>query len=80
MKTPKLIRKAGELLSAKKSKQRKQRVCLKEILHKLKARKHKLQDKLKSESNREQREQIRKDLAIIQAQRKKGLKTLKDLK
>ncbi len=80
MKTPKLIRKAEELLSAKKSKQRKERDCLKEILQKLKARKRKLKDKLKSESNREQREQIRKDLAIIQAQRKKGLKTLKDLK
>lgn len=80
MKTPKLIRKAGELLSAKKSKQRREKDCFKEILQKLKARKRKLKDKLKTESNRERREQIRKDLAIIQAQRKKGLKTLKDLK
>lgn len=80
MKTPKLIRKAEELLSAKKSKQRREKDCLKEILQKLKARKRKLKDKLKTANNSEQREQIRKDLAIIQAQRKKGLKTLKNLK
>lgn len=80
MKTPKLLKKAEKILSAGKSKQRKEKECLQEILQKLKSRKQKLKEKLKHETNRDRREQIRKDLAIIQAQRKKGLKTLKNLK
>lgn len=80
MKTPKLLKKAEQILSARKSKQRKEKACLKEILHKLKSRRKKLQEKLETETNRDQREQIRKDLAIIQAQRKKGLRALKNMK
>jgi len=80
MKTPKLLKKTEEILSAKKSKQREQVKCLKEILRKLKKRQKKLKEKLKIENDLHEVERIQKDLAIIQAQRHKGLKALKDLK
>ena len=49
MKTPKLLKKAEQILSADKAKQREEAECLKEILAKLKKRKEKLKEKLKSE-------------------------------
>ena len=80
MKTIKLLKKVEEILNAKKSKQLDQKKYLKEVLGKLKKRKHKLEEKLESTGKSSEKERIRKDLAIIRAQRKKGLKTLKALK
>ena len=80
MKTSKLLKKTEEYLSAKKSKQRDQIDSLKKILGRLKKRKRKLGEKLKTEKNPGDLERIRKDLAVIRAQRKKGLKALKDLR
>jgi len=80
MKTTKLLKKAEELLSAKKSKQREEKKCLKEILAKLKKRKRHLKAKLETEKKAGERERLRKDLEVVRAQRKKGLKTLKELK
>jgi hypothetical protein len=79
MKTSKLLKKTEELLSAKKSKQRDRIDSLKEILGQLKKRKRKLREKLKTEKRTRNLERIHKDLAVIRAQRKKGLKALKDL-
>ena len=80
MKTSKLLKKAEELLSAKKSKQRDRIDSLKEILGQLKKRKRKLREKLKTEKRPRNLERIHKDLAVIRAQRKKGLKALQDLR
>lgn len=80
MKTLKLLKKVENILNAKKSKQLDEKKTLKEVLHKLKKRKHKLQEKLEHAGKSSEKERIRKDLAIIRAQRKKGLKTLKNLK
>lgn len=80
MKTVKLLKKVEEILNAKKSKQREEKKYLKEVLGKLKKRKHKLEEKLKTVDKASEQDRIRKDLAIIRVQRKKGLKTLKDLK
>lgn len=80
MKTLKLLQKVEDFLNAKKSKQRRERKNLKAVLGKLKKRKHKLRDKLKNVEKPSEQERIRKDMAIIHAQRKKGLKTLKALK
>jgi len=80
MKTPKLLKKIEEFVSAKKSKQREEKDSLKEVLRKLKKHKRKLQDKLKSEKKSSEAARIRKELAIISAQRHKGLKALKKLK
>ena len=80
MKTVRLLKKVEEILNAKKSKQREEKKYLKEVLGKLKKRKHKLEEKLKTVDKASEQDRIRKDLAIIRLQRKKGLKTLKNLK
>ena len=80
MKTSKLLKKTKDILSAKKSKQRKEVKCLKELLSALKKKKRKLANKLEEADDHAEREHIRKELAVIRAQRHKGLKLLKGLK
>jgi uncharacterized protein YlxW (UPF0749 family) len=80
MKTSKLLRKTEEILSAKKSRQRKEIESLTELLAGLKKRKNKLNGKLEDTKSQKEREHIRKELAVIRAQRHKGLKILKKIK
>ena len=80
MKTSKLVQKTEEILSEKKSQQRKRADALKELLAALKKKKRKLNAKLKETKNRRDREHIRKELAVIRVQRHKGLKILKEIK
>ena len=80
MKTSKLLKKAEELFSAKKSKQRKKIASLKETLAALKKKKHKLNAKMKNVESDHDRENIEKELEVVRAQRHKGLKILKGLK
>lgn len=80
MKTSKLLRKTESILNAKKSKQRKQVDSLKELLAGLKKKKRKLGAKMEETKSAHERERIRKELAVIRAQRRKGLKILKAVK
>ncbi|MES9937311.1 MAG: hypothetical protein ABW120_06960 [Sedimenticola sp.] len=80
MKTPKLIKRVNEYLDAGKNKQREQKDSIKDILKKLKKKERALKEKLGKEKNEKHRKKIQKDLDIIFAQRKKGLKALKKLK
>ena len=80
MKTAKLLKKTEEIFSAKKSKQRKEVESLKELLSGLKKKKRKLNAKLEETKNSKEKDHIRKDLAVIRAQRHKGLKILKSIK
>lgn len=80
MKTSKLLKKSKEILGAKKSKQRKEVECLKELLAGLKKKKRKYSAKLEEAKNPRDRERISKELAVIRVQRHKGLKLLKKIK
>lgn len=80
MKTSKLLKRTREILSAKKSKQRKEAESLKELLAALKKKKQKLTAKLDKTESRSDREHIEKELAVVRAQRHKGLKLLKNIK
>ena len=80
MKTSKLLKKTDEILGSKKSRQRKEVKSLKELLAALKKKKRKLGEKLDEVDDDVEREHIRRELAVIRAQRHKGLKLLKDLK
>lgn len=80
MKTSRLLKKTEEILSAKKSKQRKETESLKDLLAALKKKKRKLTDKLKETKSDSDQEHIRKELAVVRAQRHKGLKLLKAIK
>lgn len=80
MKTAKLLKKTEGILSAKKSKQRKEAECLKELLAALKSKKRKLAAKLENTKGRTDREHLQKELAVVRAQRHKGIKLLKSIK
>lgn len=80
MKTPKLLKKGRELLKTGSMKRRKQIRSLKELLEKLKKKSKHLRGKLKQENTDKARSKIEKDLNMLDAQRKKGLKALKELK
>ena len=80
MKTPKLIKKANELLGADSEKQCEKKRCIKEILGKLKKRELVLKEKVKKEKDKKIIESLKLDLAVIFAQRKKGVGLLKDIK
>ncbi len=80
MKAPKLLKVVNRFLSAGKEKQYEHTKCFKDILKKLKKKENSLKDKLKKETNEKNRKQIKKDLAIVCAQRRKGIKAIKKLK
>ena len=80
MKTPRLLKIVNRYLSADKEKQYEHTKCFKEVLKKLKKKERVLKKKLENEKNEKQRKEIKKDLAIIYYQRKKGIDALKKLK
>jgi hypothetical protein len=80
MKTPKLIRRAAELLGGEAGKRCEKKRCIKEILSKLKKKECSLKEKLKKEKDPVAIDATQLNLAVIFAQRKKGVKALKELK
>ncbi|MGY8872427.1 MAG: hypothetical protein ACKVJE_18505 [Pseudomonadales bacterium] len=53
---------------------------LKRLMKKLKIKQNLLKDKVKNESNKKFKKRLEEKLRVIKAQRKKGLKLLKELK
>ncbi len=80
MKTPKLLKAVKRFLSADKEKQYEEIQCFTDILKKLKKKQEALKKNLASEKNEKERKKIKKKLAIIYAQRKKGITALKEVK
>ena len=80
MKTPKLLKVVKRFLSADKNKQYEHTKCFKDVLKKLKKKERILKKELENEKHEKNRKQIKKDLAIIYVQRKKGIDALKELK
>lgn len=80
MKTPKLIKKVRKYLDADSHKLRKEEKCIKELLKKLKKKERVLEARLEKEKDAKKRRQLRKNLQVIYAQRKKGVSILKTLK
>jgi len=80
MTTPKLLKKVATFLEADKSKLQEQHDDLKAVLKKLKKKEVSLKKLLAKETNEKRQKQLKKDLAIIFVQRKKGIKLLKALK
>jgi len=78
MKRKKLLKSLAEVLDMEGRKQRKHRDDLKEILKDLK-KKVELEEKLRLEKDDRKRKRLGNGLEIINAQRLKGLKALKDL-
>ncbi len=80
MTTNKLINAIGDFFDESKKKQRNKKKYLKEVLHKLKTRCKKQRCKLENEKDKAKRDNLQKEIDIICAQRKKGLKRLKQMK
>ncbi len=80
MKAPKLLKIVNRYLSADKNKQHKHVKCFKDVLKKLKKKERILKKKLEHEKDQAICKQLKKELAIIYAQRKKGIDAVKQFK
>ncbi len=74
-----MLKQVRRFLDANYKKREEQRKEIKKVLHKLKKRERELKDRLKDAGKSEARE-LREDIELIHAQRKKGLKVLKGMK
>jgi len=80
MKAPKLLKMVSRFLSADEDKQQKNVECFKDVLKKLKKKERALKKRLENEKVQATRKQLKKELAIIYAQRKKGIDAVKQCK
>lgn len=81
MKIPKLLKVSQEILDESKLKKKERKKCLIEIQDKLKKKTKKLKEDIKNEEcNEKDLKRMKKNLAILKAQRKKIIKTIKSLK
>ena len=78
MKQKKLLDKLKRFFDADEREREKQRSDIKDILKKLKKKERKLKEKLDSEKNTEKRNRIQQEIDVIYAQRKKGIKLIKE--
>jgi hypothetical protein len=80
MKVKKLLDKLKDILSEERKVQLKKYSSLIKVLKSLRAEKTRLEVELKQEKDEDERQEIESRLKIISAQRKKGIKVLKELK
>ncbi len=80
MKTNKLLTTIKELFDESKNKQTGKKKYLKQVLQQLKAKQKKLCKKLVGAKDKKECKYINKEIDIIIAQRRKGLKLLKRMK
>jgi len=80
MKLSKLLEKAEALLDPKERKRKAQKKNLKHVIKKLRKQEKSLLKSLESESSKPQAAKIQDQVNLAHAQRKKGLKVLKELK
>ncbi|MCG7896158.1 MAG: hypothetical protein AB2747_16975 [Candidatus Thiodiazotropha taylori] len=80
MTSEKLIEKFGLLLDMERKKQIAKRAKIRSLLKKLKQQKLTLKDRIDQEQNPQNRKRLKRNLKVIQAQRKKGIKLCKSIK
>lgn len=80
MKIPGWIQKILDLVSATDFEDMRKRAHVKKCLEKLRRKRDKLKKRLEDEPDEAKRKLIEKSLALVRAQRKRGLKVLRALK
>ncbi|MBL4865477.1 MAG: hypothetical protein JKY67_03775 [Pseudomonadales bacterium] len=80
MKLKKALRKLSQYMDADQREQLAQYDSIKKVLKKLKSKRNQLREKIELIEDDEERQQIQNKLDIVNAQRKKGVKLLKELK
>lgn len=79
MKQEKLLDKLKIFFDSDTRERAKQKSDIKDILKKLKKRERKLKEKLEAENNAGKRKRFQQEIDVIYAQRKKGIKLIKEL-
>jgi predicted nucleic acid-binding Zn-ribbon protein len=79
MKQKKLLEKLMAFFDADAKSRKKQKSDIKIILKKLKKKERKLKEKLDSEKNVDMKKRLQQEIDIVYAQRKKGIKVIKDI-
>lgn len=80
MNAPKMLKIVKRFLSANEKKQYEHTKCFRDVLKRLKKKEISLKKKLEDEKSDKERKQIKKELAIIYVQRRKGIEAMKKLK
>lgn len=80
MKVKKMLNKLKDILSDERKAQMKKYWSLKKVLKSLRAEKSRLELEIKQEQHEDARLELKSRLKVISAQRKKGIKVLKELK
>jgi hypothetical protein len=76
----KLLGKLSGFMDLNRKKQKEEKVAIRALLKKLKKRQRNLQEKLGKESDASKRKRIKRDLKVLHAQRKKGIKLCRSIK
>lgn len=79
MKRKKLLKKLTDILGKKDRKMRKHRAELEELLHNLKDKEIRLEQKMEAEKDNHKRKRLSKEIEVVRAQYAKGTKTLHSL-
>ncbi len=79
MKQKKLLDKLKTFFDSDAREREKQKSDIKDILKKLKKRERKLKEKLDAENKAEKRKRFQQEIDVVYAQRKKGIKLIKEL-
>lgn len=80
MKRKKLLKRLGQFFDLDQRNQREQLQKLKKLLKKLREKEQKLRDQFERESDEIRRKRLGSELAIVHAQRIKGIEQMKRLK
>lgn len=80
MKIKKLLKTAESYISAEGRKRKSKKKFLKHVIKELKKHEKELKAHLITETDEDEQERISKEIKLVHAQRKKGLKNLKALK
>jgi len=79
MNMKKLFAKAETFLNSDKRKRKEKKKCLKHVLKKLRKQEEKLNARLQNESDEQVIDKLNRKIALVHAQRKKGLALMKEL-
>jgi len=80
MKTRKLIRSIRDQLDAHGRQQRARRKAMRKVVRRIEGRESELEKSLEKTSGDRKRKAIKKELAVLRAQRKKGVRLLREIK
>ena len=80
MKTRKLLKMLANFMDKDRTSQRDELATIREVLKKLKAKEHKLREKLKADPDDDERREIEDKLSVVHAQRTKGLERVRQIR